>query len=177
MKIFQPIVTGSLSTSGSIFFPSLVTSSIAVNNVVMYGTSGQLFITSSNAIGGGSNTGSFTGSFTGSLFGTASYVTGSVFTSTNPALTSSFAATASYVIGIRSGAVGAGGFSGTPLTSSFITFSPSFPDTSYSVVITGTQDARNWTIVNKEATRFRIATNSSVAIGGNVMWVAIYQTQ
>jgi hypothetical protein len=77
MKIFQPIVTGSLSTSGSIFFPSLVTSSIAVNNVVMYGTSGQLFITSSNAIGGGSNTGSFTGSFigshTGSLFGTSSW--------------------------------------------------------------------------------------------------------
>ena len=53
MKIFQPIVTGSLSASGSVFFPSLATSSTAVNNVVMYGTSGQLFITASSAIGGG----------------------------------------------------------------------------------------------------------------------------
>ena len=53
MKIFQPIVTGSLTSSGSVFFPSLVTSSTAVSNVVMYGASGQLFITASSAIGGG----------------------------------------------------------------------------------------------------------------------------
>jgi len=56
MKIFQPIVTGSLNASGSVFFPSLVTSSAAVSNVVMFGTSGQLFITASSAIGGGSGT-------------------------------------------------------------------------------------------------------------------------
>ena len=53
MKIFQPIVSGSLTSSGSVFFPSLVTSSTAVSNVVMYGTNGQLFITASSAIGGG----------------------------------------------------------------------------------------------------------------------------
>lgn len=47
------IVTGSLSTSGSVFFPSLVTSSTPVSNVVMFGTSGQLFVTASSAIGGG----------------------------------------------------------------------------------------------------------------------------
>jgi hypothetical protein len=87
MKIFQPIVTGSLSISGSIFFPSLVTPSTAVNNVVMYGTNGQLFITASNEIGG-SNTGSFTGSFTGNLTGTASYASQS--------LSSSYAETASF---------------------------------------------------------------------------------
>ena len=58
MKIFQPIVSGSLTSSGSIFFPSLVTSSTAVSNVVMYGTSGQLFITASSAIGGGGGGGS-----------------------------------------------------------------------------------------------------------------------
>jgi hypothetical protein len=58
MKIFQPIVTGSLSASGSVFFPSLATSSTAVSNVVMYGTSGQLFITASSAIGGGGGGGS-----------------------------------------------------------------------------------------------------------------------
>jgi len=35
---------------------------------------------------------------TGSLFGTASYVTGSIFTSTNPALSASYAITASYAL-------------------------------------------------------------------------------
>ena len=48
-----------------------------------------------------SNTGSFTGSFTGNLIGTAttaSYISGSVFTSTNPALSASYALTASYVL-------------------------------------------------------------------------------
>jgi hypothetical protein len=53
MKIFQPIVTGSFAVSGSVFLPSLVTSSTAVSNVVMFGTNGQLFVTSSSAIGGG----------------------------------------------------------------------------------------------------------------------------
>jgi hypothetical protein len=64
MKIFQPIVTGSLTSSGSVFFPSLVTSSTAVSNVVMYGTSGQLFITASTAIGGGGGSGTPGGSNT-----------------------------------------------------------------------------------------------------------------
>ncbi len=53
MKIFQPIVTGSFTVSGSVFLPSLVTSSTAVTNVVMYGANGQLFTTASTAIGGG----------------------------------------------------------------------------------------------------------------------------
>jgi hypothetical protein len=87
MKIFQPIVTGSLSTSGSVFFPSLVTSSTAVSNVVMFGTNGQLFVTSSSAIGGGGSGGSgfpFSGSavITGSLLvsGSGLTVTGSLST-------------------------------------------------------------------------------------------------
>ena len=57
-----------------------------------------------------SNTGSFTGSFTGNLIGTAttaSYISGSVFTSTNPALSASYALTASY-------AMNGGGGGGTP---------------------------------------------------------------
>ena len=53
MKIFQPIVTGSFTVSGSVFLPSLVTSSTTVSNVVMYGANGQLFTTASTAIGGG----------------------------------------------------------------------------------------------------------------------------
>jgi hypothetical protein len=64
MKIFQPIVSGSLTSSGSVFFPSLVTSSTAVSNVVMYGTSGQLFVTASSAIGGGGGGGTPGGSNT-----------------------------------------------------------------------------------------------------------------
>jgi len=84
MKIFQPIVTGSLSTSGSVFFPSLVTSSTAVSNVVMFGTNGQLFVTSSSAIGGGGSGFPFSGSavITGSLLvsGSGLIVTGSLST-------------------------------------------------------------------------------------------------
>ena len=53
MKIFQPIVTGSFAVSGSVFLPSLVTSSTTVSNVVMFGINGQLFVTASTAIGGG----------------------------------------------------------------------------------------------------------------------------
>jgi hypothetical protein len=78
MKIFQPIV------SGSAFFPNLVTSSTAVSNVVMYGASGQLFITASSAIGGGSVSGdyvttasfnNYTSSTTAQFAGTASFAT------------------------------------------------------------------------------------------------------
>jgi hypothetical protein len=64
MKIFQPTVSGSLTSSGSVFFPSLVTSSTAVSNVVMFGTNGQLFITASTAIGGGGGSGTPGGSNT-----------------------------------------------------------------------------------------------------------------
>ena len=59
-----------------------------------------------------SNTGSFSGSFTGNLIGTAttaSYISGSVFTSTNPALSASFALTASFALNAGSG--GGGGIS------------------------------------------------------------------
>jgi hypothetical protein len=84
MKIFQPIVTGSLSTSGSVFFPSLVTSSTAVSNVVMFGANGQLFITASSAIGGGGgSTNTKAGSGSAASFGgtprTASITFGSAF--------------------------------------------------------------------------------------------------
>jgi hypothetical protein len=114
MKIFQPIVTGSLSTSGSVFFPSLVTSSTTVSNVVMFGTSGQLFITASSAIGGGgggtpggsntqiqyNNAGAFGGvdklTYNGTnLVGTGSF-TGSFTGQFNGSITT--AATASYAV-------------------------------------------------------------------------------
>ena len=79
------------------------TASLAPNYVLNSATSS--FITNSqtssfvqNSQTSSFSTGSFTGSFTGSLFGTASYVTGSIFTSTNRALSASNALTASYYV-------------------------------------------------------------------------------
>ena len=101
-------ITGSLNTSGSIFFPTLVTSSTTVSNVVMYGTNGQLFITASSAIGGGGISGdyvttasfnAYTGSSTSQFAGTASFAqTASYILSASYALSASQAQTASYVV-------------------------------------------------------------------------------
>jgi hypothetical protein len=109
MKIFQPIVSGSLISSGSVFFPSLVTSSTAVTNVVMYGTNGQLFITSSTAIGGGGASGDFvtTSSFNNYTGSSTSQFAG----------TSSFALTASFVAGTVQNAVNAQSGSNFVITS------------------------------------------------------------
>jgi hypothetical protein len=114
MDIFEPTITGSLTASGSVFFSSLVTSSTAVSNVVMYGTNGQLFVTASSAIGGGgsgtpggsntqiqyNNNGSFGGvdklTFDGTnLVGTGSF-TGSFTGQFNGSITT--AATASHAV-------------------------------------------------------------------------------
>jgi hypothetical protein len=99
MKIFQPIISGSFSVSGSVFFPTLVTSSTAVTNVVMFGTNGQLFTTASTAIGGGG--------ISGDYVTTASF---NAYTGSNTsqfAGTSSFALTASYVAGTVQNAINA----------------------------------------------------------------------
>jgi hypothetical protein len=84
-------ITGSLNTSGSVFFPTLVTSSTAVSNVVMYGTNGQLFITASSAIGGG-------GGISGDYVTTASFNAYTGSSISQFAGTASFAQTASYVV-------------------------------------------------------------------------------
>jgi hypothetical protein len=71
-------VTGSLNVSGSVFLPSLVTSSTTVSNVVMFGANGQLFTTASTAIGGGGGAGfPFAGNavITGSLLVSGSGIT------------------------------------------------------------------------------------------------------
>jgi len=49
MRIFQPTVTGSFTVSGSVYFPTLVTSSVAISDVVMFGANEELFVTSSSA--------------------------------------------------------------------------------------------------------------------------------
>jgi hypothetical protein len=99
MRIFQPIVTGSFKVSGSVFLPSLVTSSTAVSNVVMYGANGQLFTTASTAIGGGGVSGDYvtTSSFNNYTSSVSSQFAG----------TSSFALTASYVAGTVQNAINA----------------------------------------------------------------------
>lgn len=87
MKIFQPIVTGSFTTSGSVFLKGLT--SAAQSNVVIIDTAtGQLYTTASSALGGGGGGGSVD---TGSLVTTAS------FNSYTGSSTSQFAGTASFV--------------------------------------------------------------------------------
>jgi hypothetical protein len=108
MKIFQPIISGSFSVSGSVFFPTLITSSTAVTNVVMYGTNGQLFTTASTAIGGGGVSGDYVASsWTGS---NASQFAG----------TASFAQTASFVAGTVQNAVNAQSGSNFVITSTLL---------------------------------------------------------
>ena len=99
MKIFQPIITGSFSVSGSVFFPTLVTSPTVVSNVVMFGANGQLFTTASSAIGGGGVSGDYvtTSSFNAYTGSNTSQFAG----------TSSFALTASYVAGTVQNAINA----------------------------------------------------------------------
>lgn len=109
MKIFQPTISGSFSVSGSVFFPTLITSSTAVTNVVMYGTNGQLFTTASTAIGGGggvsgdyvttSSFNNYTGSNASQFAGTASFATTArnLLGSVTSAATASYAT--SFVIG------------------------------------------------------------------------------
>ena len=98
MRIFQPIISGSFTTSGSVFLKGL--SSNAQTAVVLIDTgSGQLYFTSSAAIGGTNiNTGSlvttasfnaYTGSNTAQFAGTASYA--SVAGTTITAQTASYA--------------------------------------------------------------------------------------
>lgn len=112
MKIFQPIISGSFSVSGSVFFPTLVTSSTAVTNVVMYGTNGQLFTTASSAIGGGGVSGDYvtTSSFNAYTGSNASQFAG----------TSSFAQTASFVAGTVQNAINAQSGSNFVITSTLL---------------------------------------------------------
>jgi hypothetical protein len=79
MKIFQPIVSGSFTTSGSVFLKGLT--SAAQSNVVLIDTaSGQLYTTASSAFGGSGGGASFP--YTGSAIITGSLVVTGSTTST-----------------------------------------------------------------------------------------------
>lgn len=75
---------------------------------------------------------------------------------------------------IQSGLLTSGAFSGSPL---FATVSLSTPySASYSIVVSGI-DLRSWSISNVSLSEFRIDTNSSVVLTGNVYWITNEITQ
>ena len=116
-----------------------------------------------------------------SFASTASYVTGSVFTSTNPALsasfalTSSFALTASFTSNLRAGSSSVANFvsaGGGDYISNQISLLPAFPNNNYAITVTG-EDARSWTIQTKTNSSFVINTNSTTVLSGPVYWIAM----
>lgn len=70
----------------------------------------------------------------------------------------------------KNGLVSGSTFAGSPLTAS-VTFTSSFSNNNYIIIITG-EDARMWSISSKSTAGFTINSNSSVAISGNVFWMA-----
>ena len=70
----------------------------------------------------------------------------------------------------KAGTIAYSSFSGSPQTYSVV-FGTAYDDNNYAVIITG-EDARLFTVEGKEAGGFTINTNSSVALAGNVYWIA-----
>ncbi len=60
----------------------------------------------------------------------------------------------------------------TGVTSESITFTTAFPNTNYSIIITG-EDQRTWTAESKLAGSFVINSNSNTSLTGNTYWTAI----
>lgn len=121
--------------------------------------SGSVTITGSLTITGSVNA----SRFTGSLFGTAS-----------SAITASYAVSASYsplALATKTNTVLSSSFTGNPKKAT-ITFTSSFADTNYSVLVTG-QDLRSWTIESKAAGSFIINSNSNVNLSSTTYWFAI----
>ncbi len=72
----------------------------------------------------------------------------------------------------KAGSVAAVTFAGNPKKAT-VTFTSAFPDTNYSIAITGA-DARSWTWESKASGSFVINSNSNTAPTGNTDWIAIY---
>jgi hypothetical protein len=161
----QVQITGSLNTSGSVFFSTLVTSSTAVSNVVMYGTNGQLFITASSAIGGGGISGdyvttasfnAYTGSSTSQFAGTASFAQTASYV---PTLKASSASVASFILSLS-------GYSTS------VTFTTAYSNNLYAVSVIG-EDLRAWSISGKTNSGFTINSNYTPSPPtGPVYWIA-----
>jgi hypothetical protein len=74
-------------------------------------------------------------------------------------------------LGIKSGTVRGVDFTGTPLTIK-VTFTTPYPDTDYSVNVTGSIN-RNFTFESKTAASFIISSNSSTSFSDDVDWFTI----
>lgn len=73
---------------------------------------------------------------------------------------------------IRAGSIPGASFTGAPRKYT-ITFSPAFPSTNYSVVVTGGEDNdRIWTYESKTTTTVIINSNANKALVGNIDWIA-----
>jgi hypothetical protein len=72
----------------------------------------------------------------------------------------------------KSGVVALGAFAGNPKTST-VTFTTAYPDTNYSILLTGT-DARFYTYQTKLAGGFVINCNANQALTGPVQWETVY---
>lgn len=70
----------------------------------------------------------------------------------------------------KNGLVSGSTFAGSPLTANVV-FTSSFSNNNYIITITG-EDARMWSISSKSVAGFTINSNSSIAITGNVFWMA-----
>ena len=74
-------------------------------------------------------------------------------------------------LGIKSGTVRGTDFTGSPLTIK-VTFTTPYPDTDYSVNVTGSIN-RNFTFESKTAASFIISSNSSTSFSDDVDWFTI----
>ena len=91
----------------------------------------------------------------------------------NPVISSAGIISASYPnpgLSTKAGSILAGSFTGLPETAA-VTFTTAFPDTNYSVVVTG-EDIRSWTVESKATTGFTINSNSNQGITGTTYWIA-----
>ncbi len=119
--------------SGSVFFPTLITSSTAVTNVVMYGTNGQLFITASSAIGSG-------GGVSGDYVTTSSFNNYTGSNASQFAGTASFAQTASFVAGTVQNAVNAQSGSNFVITNTLLLSGNLIDSSTINSTIVGSND-------------------------------------
>lgn len=78
------------------------------------------------------------------------------------------------ILSLQAGAVASGSFAGNPKKAT-VTLPATMPSTNYSVAITGSTDARAWTVESKTTTSFVISSNSNQSLTGSVDWLALNQ--
>ena len=165
-------ITGDLSTFSrikSLSAQPIILSPMGTDSVIIT-TSGNVGIGTNNpssklTVSGSSN-------FIGNVLITGSCtITGDLIANiSGSSVSSSYAATSSISLATKANSIIYSSFAGTPLSAS-ITFDNPYPNTNYSVAITG-EDARIWTIQNKTAAGFIINSNSNESLVGYTDWIA-----